>query len=139
MVKTLIHRVCLAFLAISGYFVGLWAYFAPLHWFNNFPGLGMHWLPVLGPYNEHFAKDVGAAYLALASLSVCAFVYVTNRALLLATAVTWTIFNVLHLTYHLTMLHMYGPRDATANVIALSIPVLCSVLLAVPARSTTRS
>jgi hypothetical protein len=60
----------------------------PLHWFNNFPGLGMQWLPVLGPYNEHFAKDVGAAYLALASLSVCALIYLGHRALTLATTVT---------------------------------------------------
>ena len=36
---------------------------------DTFPGGGRHWLPMLGAYNEHLARDVGALYLALAVLS----------------------------------------------------------------------
>lgn len=129
----LVNRVCSALLAVSGAFVGAWAYFAPLHWYNNFPGLGMKWLPVLGPYNEHFAKDVGAMYLALATSSAAAFVYVANRTLIVVTGLAYSMFNLLHLTYHVSMLHMYGTRDAILNAVFLSAVLLCSVMLVIPA------
>jgi hypothetical protein len=128
----LFHRSCLVLLAITNAFVGLWAYFAPLHWYNTFPGMGLRWLPVLGPYNEHFAKDVGAMNLAMAALGVMAFVYLTNRTLLRVTALALSIFNLLHLIYHITMLHMYGPRDAILNAVVLTLILSSSMALAVP-------
>ena len=129
------HRVCLLVLVLSGAFVGVWAYAAPLHWYDNFPGFGMQWLPVLGPYNEHFAKDVGALYLALAILSACAFVRIGNRTLVLVAALSYSAFNLLHFTYHATMLHMYGTRDAILNAVSLVVVLLCSMLLLVPAQA----
>ncbi|WAJ42930.1 hypothetical protein OK015_16900 [Mycobacterium sp. Aquia_216] len=128
-------RLCLFVLTLSGAFVGCWAYFAPLSWYNTFPGMGMRWLPVLGPYNEHLVKDVGGMYLALTALSASTLVYLSNRPLRIVTAVSWTTFNLLHLIYHLQMLRMYGARDAVLNVIALGGVLLCSAALGVPARS----
>ena len=136
--NTVISRVCLIVLTVFGYFVGPWAYFAPLHWYNHFPGMGLSWVPVLGPYNEHFVKDVGAMFLALATLSAGAFFYLANRTLILVTAVSWTIFNLLHLIYHATMMHMYGTRDAILNGVILSAVLVCSAMLAIPIRSTAR-
>ncbi|BBX23825.1 hypothetical protein MTER_32360 [Mycolicibacter terrae] len=133
--KPIVHRICLIFLTIVGVGVGGWAYFAPLNWYNTFPGLGMTWLPVLGPYNEHFVKDVGSMYLGLAALSALALYYVGNRAVVVVTAICVSVFNMLHLIYHLGMLHMYGPRDAVLNVVALSLVLVASLLLLVPARS----
>jgi tryptophan-rich sensory protein len=130
--NSLLHRSCLAVLTVTSVFVGGWAYFAPLHWYNTFPGMGLQWLPVLGPYNEHFAKDVGAMYLAMAALSAMAFVQVADRTLRRAAALTLSIFNALHLIYHATMLHMYGPRDAVLNALFLTLVLLCSVAVAVP-------
>lgn len=130
-----LHRICLAVLALTGLFVGGWAYFAPLHWYHTFPGVGLRWLPVLGPYNEHFAKDVGALYLGTAALSLVAFAYVTNRALMLATALTLSMFNLLHLIYHVPMLHMYGTVDATLNAISLTVVLVCSLAIALPVRT----
>ncbi len=130
-----VHRVCLVVLMFSGAFVGVWAYAAPMHWYDNFPGFGMQWLPVLGPYNEHFAKDVGALYLALAILSACVFVRTGNRTLVLVAAVAYSAFNLLHFTYHATMFHMYGTRDAILNAVSLSVVLLSSLLLLVPART----
>src|SRR5437868_5872183 len=117
--NSILNRACLFVLTLSGALVGCWAYFAPLNWYTTFPGFGLRWLPVLGPYNEHLVKDVGSMYLALTALSGWALVYLSNRTLRIVTAVSWTTFNLLHLIYHLPMLHMYGTRDATLNVIAL--------------------
>ena len=130
-----LYRGCLLVLTLSGALVGGWAYFAPLNWYNTFPGMGMSWLPVFGPYNEHLIKDVGSMYLALTALSALTLVYLSNRTLRIVAALSWTIFNALHLIYHLQMLHMYGARDAILNVIALGGVLLCSVALGLPARS----
>jgi hypothetical protein len=130
----ILYRVCLVVLTLSGAFVGCWAYFAPLNWHNTFPGMGLTWLPALGPYNEHLAKDVGAMYLALTALGALTLVHLSNRTLRIATAVSWTTFNLLHLICHLKMLHMYGTRDATLNAIALGGVLLCSAALGLPAR-----
>ncbi|MCV7319596.1 hypothetical protein [Mycolicibacterium confluentis] len=133
----LLHRFCLTVLALTGVVVGVWAYFAPLHWYNTFPGFGLQWLPVLGPYNEHFAKDVGAMYLGTAALAAMAFAYLGNRALMRATALMLSIFNLLHLVYHVPMLHMYGPLDATLNVISLTAILACSLATALPVKTHT--
>lgn len=131
-----IQRVCLNVLALSGFAVGLWAYFSPLHWYNTFPGFGMQWLPVLGPYNEHLVKDVGGMYLALATLAVWTLFRLNNRTLVLVTAVSWSVFNLLHLIFHAGMLHMYGTRDAVLNMVALGAVLLCSAALAIPTART---
>ena len=129
-----LQRAVLALLAFSGIVVGPWAYFAPQHWYDTFPGMGLRWLPPLGPYNEHFVKDVGAFYLALAVLSVVTAVHVTNLTLVRVTAATWTVFNLLHLIYHVQMLHMYQPRDQILNAVVLSTVLVASLALFVPVR-----
>jgi len=134
----MVHRVCLILLTIVGFVLGVWAYFAPLNWYTTFPGMGMSWLPVLGPYNEHFVKDVGAMFLALGVLSALAVYYLANRAVIVITAASWSIFNALHLIYHVGMLHMYGTRDLVLNAISLSLILVISLLLLVPARSPDR-
>lgn len=128
------HRICLIVLTITGLSLGGWAYFAPLSWYDTFPGLGMHWLPVLGPYNEHFVKDVGSLFLGLAVLSALAVYHLRNRAVVVITGAAWSVFNVLHLIYHLGMLHMYGTRDAVLNVVSLGLLLVVSLALLVPAR-----
>jgi len=137
--KPMLHRLCLIFLTIAGVAVGAWAYFAPLNWYTTFPGMGMTWLPVLGPYNEHLVKDVGGMFLGLAALSALALYYLGNRAVVVITGISWSIFNALHLIYHLGMLHMYGTRDAVLNVISLGAILLASLLLLVPIRGHAAS
>ncbi|MEB3031726.1 hypothetical protein KV113_09155 [Mycolicibacter sp. MYC340] len=134
----IVHRLCLILLTIVGLSLGVWAYFAPLNWYSTFPGMGMSWLPVLGPYNEHFVKDVGAMFFALGALSALAVYYLANRPVVVITAVSWSIFNALHLIYHIPMLHMYGPRDLVLNAISLSLILVVSLALLVPARSPER-
>jgi hypothetical protein len=137
MSKITMHRALLVVLAAYGGTTGLWAYLAPRHWYDNFPGMGFSWLPQLGPYNEHFIKDAGAMFLALTVLSVLTIVYVTTTMLKI-TAATWVTFNALHFVYHMTMLQVYSARDAVLNVIVLSTVLVCSVGLFIPVRDYLR-
>ncbi|MCV7382900.1 hypothetical protein H7K14_03525 [Mycolicibacter longobardus] len=134
--NSILHRVCLIILTTFGLSLGAWAYFAPLNWYNTFPGMGMRWLLVLGPYNEHLVKDVGGMFLALGVLSAVAVYHLRNRPVVVITAISWSVFNALHLIYHLGMLHMYGPRDAILNAVGLSLLLVVSLALLVPAPDT---
>lgn len=131
---TTLQRICLGFLALTGAVTGAWAYFGSRQWYDTFPGLGMSWLPQLGPYNEHFIRDVGAFFLALTVLSVLTLVHVANTTLVRVSASTWAVFNALHLVLHLQMLHHYSPRDQVLNVVALSTLLLVSLALFLPVR-----
>jgi hypothetical protein len=132
--NALLHRSALALLGVGGAATGVWAYVAPCHWYHNFPGLGMSWLPQLGPYNEHLAKDVGAMFLAMAALTAVTFILVANQTLVRVTALMWLVFNTLHCIYHLSMLQMYNTRDATLNAILLPMLVLAAAALLSPVR-----
>ncbi|MEV2231814.1 hypothetical protein AB0H69_25060 [Streptomyces phaeochromogenes] len=44
----------------------------------------------------------------------------------------WLVFNVLHLSYHMQHLGMYGTRDQVLNVVTLTLLVLSSAALLVP-------
>ena len=136
--NTAIHRGLLGFLAFTGAGVGLWAYAAPRNWYDTFPGMGLSWLPQLGPYNEHFVKDVGAFYLGLTLLSVLTIVHITNTTLVKITAGTWTVFNLLHFVYHMQMLGMYSPKDQVLNAIVLTAILLASVALFIPTRQPAK-
>ncbi|KNB54019.1 hypothetical protein [Streptomyces caatingaensis] len=128
------RRACLLLLMLYGAYTGFWAYVAPRSWYDGFPGFGRSWLPPLGPYNEHFASDIGAAYLAFAALSALALRRVRDHRLVAATGAAWLVFNVLHLVCHLRMLRVYGPLDRTLTVLALVVFAAASAVLALPRR-----
>ncbi|MDQ1036902.1 hypothetical protein QFZ75_003318 [Streptomyces sp. V3I8] len=132
--NTKIRYACLGFLGVTALYTGVWAYFAPRAWHASFPGFGMSWLPQLGPYNEHLAKDAGAMFLALAALTAVAVRSVRNTRLVQTTGAAWLVFNVLHLSYHTQHLGMYGTRDQVLNVVLLSALVLASAVLLVPGK-----
>ncbi|HEY4456646.1 MAG TPA: hypothetical protein VGN81_20210, partial [Pseudonocardiaceae bacterium] len=126
------HRVVLAVLVLIGFGTGIWAYAAPAGFYGAFPGFGLRWLPQLGPYDEHLAVDVGAMFLAFGVLAVFAFVRAGDQWMLRATGLSWLVFNVLHLIYHLSMLGMYRPTDQVLNVVLLSVLVVLPLFLLFP-------
>lgn len=128
----------LALLALVGLSVGGWAYLAPENWYSAFPGFGHSWLPVLGPYNEHLAKDVATAYLALAVLSLVAMARVRDTFVMRLVGATWLVFGALHLAYHVPHLDVYAGIDKTLNAVGLSLFVVCAGLL-LPAARTRKS
>ena len=116
-------------LAAISVYVGAWALFAPASWWASFPGAGFQWLPVLGAYNEHLARDVGALYLALAALSAGAAARPSDNYLVRLTAVVWLVFSVPHLVYHVLHLDHYDGLDRAGNVVSLGFFVLAGVML----------
>jgi hypothetical protein len=130
--NTRIRYASLGLLAVVALYTGAWAYFSPTGWYANFPGLGLSWLPQLGPYNEHLATDAGAMFLALAVLTVVALRQMRNTRLVQTTGAVWLVFNVLHFTYHVRHLDMYGTRDQVLNVVFLAALVLLASVLLVP-------
>ncbi|MBP2478447.1 hypothetical protein JOF53_007319 [Crossiella equi] len=128
------HRVLILLLGLSALPVGFWAYFAPEHWYANFPGFGRQWLPPLGPFNLHLVSDVGSTYLGLFVLSAFAFVHADRVRVVQLTGLAWSAFNLPHLVFHLRHLHVYQPLDQVLNVIALGTVLLLSLALLIPAR-----
>jgi hypothetical protein len=136
-VKPLRQAVLVALVG-TGLYVGVWAYFLPREWYDGFPGFGRRWLPPLGPYNEHLAKDTGALYLALSALTCTAVRRAHSNRLVRTTGAAWLVFNTLHLVYHLRHLHVYGTTDQVLNVVGLGALVLISATLLIPAAPAPR-
>ncbi|MET9633699.1 hypothetical protein ABZX92_40200 [Lentzea sp. NPDC006480] len=134
--KLLLDRICLAFLGVTGAYVGVFAYFASQSFYDGFPGLGLRWLPQLGPFNEHLIKDVGAFYLGITVLSFIALANARKAIVVQMAGAALLVFNVLHFYFHLTMLHVYEPRDQWLNAIFLGLTVVLSVILVIPSRAT---
>jgi hypothetical protein len=137
--NTITRQWLLWIIALTGAFVGAWACFAPVSWYDSFPGLGFRWLPPLGPYNEHLSRDVGALYLALTALSVGAALRPANEYLVRLTGVVWLVFSVPHLIFHLLHLDMYGPLDQVLNVVSLGLFVVIGAALVLPTRAARRA
>jgi hypothetical protein len=131
-----VRRWLLIVLAATAVFVGAWATSAPANWYASFPGAGHHWLPMLGAYNEHLARDVGALYLALAVLTIGAAVRPADGFLVRLTALAWLVFSVPHLIYHVGHLSHFAAADKTGNAISLSATVVLAAVLLFPMRST---
>jgi hypothetical protein len=132
-------RAMLVALAVVGVVTGLWAAFAPRGFYDDFPGGGRSWVSADGPYNEHLVRDFGALSLALAAVTIVALVTLARPAVV-AAALAWLVFGVLHLVYHARHLDVYDTGDKVGTMAALAVGVALPlvVLVAVlPRRRTT--
>jgi hypothetical protein len=120
-------RVVFGILAVVAAEVGGWAQLAPHSFWRSFPGFGHHWLPPLGPYNEHGLRDFGGLNLALAAVTIVALVTVT-RAAVIAAVLAWELYSLPHLAFHLDHLSPYSGTDAAANVASLVATVVLPVV-----------
>jgi hypothetical protein len=130
-----VRRWVLVVIAAVAVSVGAWALSGPVNWYASFPGAGHHWLPMLGPYNEHLIRDVGALYLGMAALTVGAALRPADGYLVRLTGVAWLVFSVPHLLYHLDHLDHYATIDKAGNVISLGAFVVAGAVLLLPVRS----
>lgn len=128
-VNTLLRRLVLAITLALGLFVGIWAEFFHRSFYDDFPGLGFHWIRLMGAYDEHLISDTGSAYLAFAAISAAAVLSPRAGAGRLA-GLVWTVFGVLHLAFHVSHL-MGGTADQVGNVVSLTISALLGVALLV--------
>ncbi|MFI9505013.1 hypothetical protein [Nocardia sp. NPDC052566] len=114
--RWLATRILLAILAIQGTVTGLWATVAPRSFYDDFPGFGMHWVSVDGPYNHHLAADVGAFFLALAAVTIAALYLDTGNAARV-TGLGWFVFALPHFIYHAT----HRPAEMTTGSFTISL------------------
>ena len=107
---------------------GIQQQIAPRSFYDNFPGFGMHWVAVDGPYNEHLLRDLGGANLALAAVILFAIVQPTAR-LVRAVATAVLVAQVPHFIYHAAHLDLLPTTldrvlQTLALVLTLVIPLL---------------
>lgn len=128
-------RYLLLALSIPQALIGLWALLAPRSFYDDFPAGTDGWVNVLGPFDEHLVSDVGALFVGLAFLLVFAAATL-RRGTVLAAAVTWLIFAVPHLVWHVSNLGPYETADAVANTVTLAWTVAGGVLVLVLLRAS---
>jgi hypothetical protein len=127
------RRIVLAATALVGLFVGSWAAFSPVSFYDAFPGFGRIWISIDGPFNEHLIRDVGALYLALAGASIAA-IFSRSPDAARVVGVAWTIFGIPHLGYHLAHLQHLSPLDVAGTIVSLGGSLALGIALLVPGR-----
>jgi hypothetical protein len=130
--NTPLRRILLALALALGLYAGVWAASAPRSFYDAFPGFGLRFVAVDGPYNEHLIRDVGAFYLALGAITVAGIAARTALPGRLA-GLGWGAFGVLHFGYHAT--HPEGTAaDIAAEIVALAVSAALGLALVLPAR-----
>ena len=122
----ILSQLALLNLAITGLALGVWAGAFPRAFYDGFPGGGMRWVSIAGPYNEHFIRDFGDYNLALALVVIVALVRFTPTLVRTAAAAT-AVFAVPHFVYHLT--HQAGLHGAS---LAMNLGVLAFGAVVLP-------
>jgi 2-alkyl-3-oxoalkanoate reductase len=110
---------------------GIQQQFAPRSFYDDFPGFGMHWVVVDGPYNEHFLRDIGGANLALAVVILFAIAQ-PSSGLVRAVAASMLVAQVPHFIYHaahLDLLPSTLDRVLQTASLALTLAIPLIVLL----------
>jgi hypothetical protein len=121
-------RLMLWLLAASAFALGVQAEFLPRYFYTDFP-FGRGWVAMDGRYNEHLIRDFGALNLALFVLTVGA-IFVGTRAISRIAAVSWIVYSVPHLVYHLRHLTMAMPgADKVAMIGSLSLPIVVAIVV----------
>jgi hypothetical protein len=99
--------------------LAVWPLASPRGFYENFPGGGLHWIDINGPYNEHFLRDFGALNAALVVVIVFAL-WKPAVALLQATGLALAVYALPHAVYHLSHLDVYKSSEkfiATAPLV----------------------
>ena len=128
-------RISLLYLAGNGFLVGPWAALAPRSFYDDFPGGGMSWVAVDGPYNEHLVRDVGGLFLLGGIVALGAAIALTPVLTRVAGA-GWLVFAGLHLLYHLRHLDLYPGDERVMNASSLSLAVAAALVAVVGPRAS---
>lgn len=116
-------RALLIFLAVSAVLTGCAAFALPLRFYDAVPGLA-----AMGPFNSHFVKDAGLAYIASGG-ALGWGALMRNRAVAIAGAL-WL---ALHGLFHLFIqLHRGLPFDMVMwfDMLAITAPAFLAMALA---------
>lgn len=130
--NTPLRRTLLGIGVALGAYVGGWAFFAPAAFYRSFPGFGLHWIDVDGPFNEHLIREVGALYLGLAAASLASALARSAQPGRIV-GLAWAVFGTLHFGYHAS--HLEGSTgDRIGTLVSLGLSALLGLALLLPAR-----
>lgn len=134
MTHVLWFRFALGYLSVSSLQIAVWAMLAPRSFYDGFPGFGLSWISVDGPYNEHLVRDFGALNLALLVVFVAAAVTL-SRPLVITAAFASLVWGVPHVIYHAIRTDGLSTFDLIGSIGGLFMSVVFSGLILVTART----
>jgi hypothetical protein len=111
---------------------GAWMLVDPAGWYTNLPAA----VPDFGPLNEHFVRDIGAAYVT-AGIGLCWGAF--DRRVRVAAVGLVTVFYALHALGHVydTASGRVGPEHWSIDALPIYLPaVVLVVMLWLLARQT---
>lgn len=105
---------------------GLWMLVDPAGWYANLPAA----VPDFGPLNEHFVRDIGAAYVTIGAALGCAAWIATARVLAVGLA---ALFSGLHALGHVhdTVRGFVGPEHWWIDFPGVYLPAIVLAVLTV--------
>jgi hypothetical protein len=122
-------RGLLGWFAVFGLGIGGWQTLAPAAFYEDFPGLGRHWVSVDGPYNEHLLRDVGQGNLAIGVVALVALL-TGGVWLARATGLAAVAAYLPHQLYHQRTLHLLETTsDEVLQTATLSLVSVAAVFL----------
>jgi AhpD family alkylhydroperoxidase len=124
------RKLLLLSIAVPTLATGAWAVVAPSSWHQSFPGLGRHWLPPFGAYNEHLARDFGGALLALGVLLMWTALS-PGSPLRRVVPGAFLAFALPHFVFHLAHLGELPAADDAVNLVLLGLSVAVPLALLV--------
>lgn len=128
-------KFLLLYLIIANSLPGIWALFFPQSFFSSFPhlGFGFHWIDTMGAFNDHFIRDIGAFFCALAFLSIYTLFRFEEGTIRL-TAYGNIVFSLPHLIYHILMINMFVTKmDKILGITSLAVAVIVPLLILIMA------
>jgi len=131
-------KILLAYLIFANGLPGVWALFFPKSFYASFPhlGFGFHWIDSMGPFNDHFIRDIGAFFCALAFLSIYSL-HRFEEGTVRLTAYGNIVFSLPHLIYHIVMINMFVTMmDKALGITSLAMAVIVPLLILVMAGKT---
>ncbi len=121
-----LKRLLLAINAATLLPLAVWPLVSPTNFYKTFPGLGMHWIDINGPYNEHFLRDFGALNAALLVVVVYALF---KPAIEQAAGFAIAIYALPHAIYHLGHLDVYESSQKIPAVAPLVLQIFMGLAI----------
>ena len=124
--------IVLGIFAVSNLANGAWMLAVPVHWYEHLPAA----VPDFGPLNEHFVRDIGAAFTVIGlGLAVAAVVPRWRVAACAAAAAFYGLHAVVHVVD--TLRGLVGPEHWLIDLPGVYVPaVLLAVVTWMVARQT---
>lgn len=117
--------------------MGLWSFYAPESFFDDFPTSTAQWVSSLGVYNEHLMRDFGSAQVGL-GVAALAVAVSRSEAGMRAVLLGYVGFGSLHLAYHFGTFGVFSAGSAAAQATALATFVAVPTALLIRLRRTKR-